>query len=154
MIFFNYNHIIPKILNNIVISNENNRKYLLTKREGGCNHLPSICFEGIDNKDSGSGMLQSIRENENDDKLFWYSYDEDLEKFPMALKLEKIKFVSEDILTKQQNILKDFKKPISRFKRKISDISERNHVKEEKESDDFLESSEEKTNTVNSMNHY
>jgi len=96
----------------------------------------------IDSKDNNNDLnrLGSIREQEdgNDERLFWFSYDEDLKVFPNGVKLEKMKFMIND--DKNEEVF-SFRKPTFRSNRKIEEKKEYNS-----------EESEEKTNTVNSLN--
>lgn len=71
----------------------------ITKHKGG--RLPSVSFDTLD---SENGPMKTIPENDNDEKLFWFSYDEDIANFPNNIRVEKMKFtITENSILEKVN---------------------------------------------------
>ena len=147
-----------------MIISENTKKILAKKaialaRSNG--KFPSISFDNgsqIDSRDL-SAKLESISETEsfNDEKLFWFSYDEDLKAFPNGVKLEKLKFPlthpsqpNEEKKEDKELVFSRKRKPKIYSKKRSLDIDEKKDNSNNEESEFNSESSEEKTNAAGS----
>lgn len=134
---FPINYLNPQIL----------KKGVSIKQNG---KFPSFSVDTLEGKEIHG--LQTMNEIENEEKLFWFSYDEDLKTFPNKIKVEKMTlnlkdepFEPKEILRKES--LFSFQRSRLVSKGKMQEIPEKDANKNQA-SDSASNSSEGKTEST------
>ena len=135
---FPVNYLNPQIL----------KKGVSIKQNG---KFPSFSVDTIEGKEIHG--LHTLNEIENEEKLFWFSYDEDLKAFPNKIKVEKMTltlkdepFEPKEILRKESLFFFFRDKMVS--KGKMQEIPEKETNKNNNDSDSISNSSEGRTEST------